>query len=82
MHNAVSILGLAYRRYEDPVAFGVGQSDRLTHLYMIGQTGTGKSTLLHNLAWQDARLSSPLFRHHLSQAYCLRKRRAENVIEI
>ncbi len=25
------------------------------HLYAIGQTGTGKSTLLLNMAWQDAR---------------------------
>jgi Helicase HerA, central domain len=29
--------------------------DRLSHLYIIGQTGTGKSTLLKNLALQDAR---------------------------
>lgn len=48
-------LGLAYRRYDDPVPFGIRQADRLMHLYVIGQTGTGKSTLLHNLAWQDAR---------------------------
>ncbi|MGC9417823.1 MAG: type IV secretory system conjugative DNA transfer family protein [Rhodovulum sp.] len=50
-----SILGLAYRRYEDPVPFGINKDDRLLHLYMIGQTGTGKSTLVQNLAWQDAR---------------------------
>ena len=55
MQSARSILGLAYRRYEDPVPFGFGQQDRLLHLYMIGQTGTGKSTLLQNLAWQDAK---------------------------
>ena len=50
-----TILGLAYRRYKDPAPFGINQEDRLTHLYVIGQTGTGKSTLLLNLARQDAR---------------------------
>ena len=54
MHCAVSNLGLAFRRYEDPAPFGIGQKDRLMHQYLIGQTGTGKTTLLQNLAWQDA----------------------------
>lgn len=49
-----TILGLGYRRYEDPVPFGITVPDRLLHLYVIGQTGTGKSTLLQNLAHQDA----------------------------
>jgi len=31
------------------------QSDRLHHLYVIGKTGTGKSTLLESLALQDIR---------------------------
>ena len=34
--------------------FGITQKDRLLHFYSIGQTGTGKSTLLFNLAVQDA----------------------------
>ncbi|MFD1156811.1 type IV secretory system conjugative DNA transfer family protein [Roseovarius aestuarii] len=54
MQGAVSVLGLAYRRYENSAPFGIAQKDRLLHLYLIGQTGTGKSTLLQNLAWQDA----------------------------
>lgn len=33
--------------------FGIKQSDRLQHLYVIGQTGTGKSTLLEHLVVQD-----------------------------
>ena len=33
--------------------FGIKQSDRLHHMYVIGQTGTGKSTLVKNLAIQD-----------------------------
>ena len=49
------ILGFAYRRYQSSGAFGLALKDRLQHLYIVGQTGTGKSTLLQNLAWQDAR---------------------------
>lgn len=33
--------------------FGIRQADRLYHFYAIGQTGTGKSTLLETLALQD-----------------------------
>ena len=39
------IIGLAFRRYQDPAPFGVGPADRLLHSYIIGQTGTGKTTL-------------------------------------
>jgi len=34
--------------------FGIKQADRRAHLYIIGKTGTGKSTLIANLARQDA----------------------------
>ena len=33
--------------------FGMYQSDRLFHTYIVGQTGTGKSTLLLNMIRQD-----------------------------
>lgn len=33
--------------------FGFKQADRLSHTYIIGKTGTGKSTLLKTLAQQD-----------------------------
>lgn len=33
--------------------FGIKQSDRLSHIYVIGKTGVGKSTLLETLALQD-----------------------------
>lgn len=33
--------------------FGIKQPDRLSHLYVIGKTGTGKSTLLETLIRQD-----------------------------
>ena len=31
----------------------LGQEDRRRHIYAVGQTGTGKSTFLENLAFQD-----------------------------
>ena len=33
--------------------FGIKQADRLSHIYAIGKTGVGKSTLLEALARQD-----------------------------
>ena len=33
--------------------FGIKQADRLSHLYVIGKTGVGKTTLLENLVLQD-----------------------------
>ncbi|WP_299771269.1 DUF87 domain-containing protein [uncultured Tateyamaria sp.] len=47
-------LGLAHRRYDPPAPFGLQMMDRLAHLYCVGMTGTGKSTLMANLAHQDA----------------------------
>jgi hypothetical protein len=35
------------------VPFGIKQPDRLSHMYLIGQTGVGKSTMMETLAWQD-----------------------------
>src|ERR1700722_11453955 len=32
---------------------GIKQSDRLSHIYIIGKTGVGKSTLIETLARQD-----------------------------
>ena len=37
----------------EPKRFGIKQADRLSHMYVVGKTGTGKSTLLHTLARQD-----------------------------
>jgi len=33
--------------------FGIRQADRLSHMYVIGKTGVGKSTLIETLALQD-----------------------------
>ena len=37
----------------DERVFGIKDEDRLLHIYVIGKTGTGKSTLLENMALQD-----------------------------
>src|SRR5215813_6917496 len=33
--------------------FGIKREDRFSHVYIIGKTGTGKSTLLERMALQD-----------------------------
>jgi len=38
-------------------AFGIKPEDRRHHIYIIGKTGTGKSTLLKNMVIQDLRLN-------------------------
>jgi len=48
------VLGQAHQRYGPPMPFAVAGTDRLSHLYVTGQTGTGKSTLLMNAVLQDA----------------------------
>jgi len=53
-NDDITELGLAYYRYGD-IPFGIRQPDRLQHIYVVGQTGTGKSTLIHNMARQDYR---------------------------
>lgn len=45
-------LGLAYRR-DHWAPFGIRSADRLHHMLILGQTGTGKSTLLRSMARQD-----------------------------
>ena len=37
-------------------AFGIRPKDRRHHVYIIGKTGTGKSTLIKNMVIQDLRL--------------------------
>src|SRR5580704_16879265 len=38
---------------EDKRSFGIKNEDRFSHVYIIGKTGTGKSTLLESMAVQD-----------------------------
>src|SRR5437763_4640464 len=42
-----------FRNEEKP--FGIKRADRRAHMYLIGKTGTGKSTLLETLIAQDVR---------------------------
>jgi hypothetical protein len=46
------ILGVNRHRNAETLV-KIGEEDRLRHFYIIGQTGTGKSTLLKNLIVQD-----------------------------
>jgi len=48
------VLGQVRVRSRPPVAFGLLPDDRLRHIWVIGKTGTGKSTLLARLIVQDA----------------------------
>lgn len=52
--SSITYLGEAYHRYGNR-PFGIRRSDRMHSIQVIGQTGTGKSTFLFNLALQDAR---------------------------
>jgi type IV secretory pathway TraG/TraD family ATPase VirD4 len=38
---------------DDRRIFGIKRADRFSHVYVIGKTGTGKSTLLESMALQD-----------------------------
>jgi hypothetical protein len=48
----ITVLGEALTP-EGPKPFGLTHAERRLHLYLVGQTGTGKSTLLSTLAAQD-----------------------------
>src|ERR1700751_3296892 len=45
-----------YRR--DHRTFGIKNEDRFSHVYIIGKTGTGKSTLIETMALQDLELGN------------------------
>ena len=52
MPDSGLLLGFnVFRGVKKPVRIGLG--DRQRHMYVVGQTGTGKSTFLENLALQD-----------------------------
>lgn len=48
----VVYIGKTNFRGQDKI-FGIRNADRFQHMYVLGQTGTGKTTLLRNLAIQD-----------------------------
>ncbi len=56
METGEHLLFLGRTNWRDRIKpFGVYPQDRMAHLYIVGQTGTGKTTLLQNLIWQDLR---------------------------
>jgi hypothetical protein len=52
MPEKITFLGRVDFR-NDRRIFGIKQQDRFSHIYVIGKTGTGKSTLLERMALQD-----------------------------
>src|SRR5438067_2019645 len=42
----------------DRRVFGIKREDRFSHVYIIGKTGTGKSTLLETMALEDLALGN------------------------
>ncbi len=50
--NEINFFGKTKYRQDDRV-FGIRRNDRRRHLYILGRTGTGKSTLLENMAIND-----------------------------
>ncbi len=54
-HWSLSRLGVR-ETWGGPQLFGVEAKDRRHHVYCIGKSGTGKTTLLHNLIIQDIEL--------------------------
>ena len=54
MKSIEQILTLAETKGRQPArTFGIRPKDRLQHIYFVGQTGTGKSTLLLQMMLQD-----------------------------
>jgi type IV secretory pathway VirB4 component len=49
--NVMHIGRVDFRDREE--LFGIKTEDRFSHIYVIGKTGTGKSTLLETMALQD-----------------------------
>jgi hypothetical protein len=52
MKNDISFFARTNARASHQL-FGIKQADRLSHMYIIGKTGTGKSTLIETLIRQD-----------------------------
>ena len=53
-HPDITFFGKTNFRNQE-VAFGIKKDDRRRHMYVIGKTGMGKTTLLENMVIQDIR---------------------------
>lgn len=51
-HNPINYFAQSNHRRRKSI-FGIKQEDRMSHLYIVGKTGTGKTTLLETLIHQD-----------------------------
>lgn len=51
-YDSVTTIGITNYRSTN-IRFGIKDRDRLAHIFCIGKTGTGKSTLLKNMAMSD-----------------------------
>ncbi len=54
MNEHITLLGLTNFRNEKR-KFGIKIDDRRRHIYVLGKTGVGKSTLLENMIIDDIR---------------------------
>jgi hypothetical protein len=54
--NSIQFARVDFRR--DRRTFGIKNEDRFSHVYIIGKTGTGKSTLIETMALQDLELGN------------------------
>lgn len=52
MQDDILFLGTTHGRRPGRT-FGIKQADRFSHMYVIGQTGVGKTTMLQNMIMQD-----------------------------
>jgi hypothetical protein len=55
MDQPLTYIGRTNGRSSLQTVFGIKQTDRFSHTYVIGRTGTGKTTLLETMALQDIR---------------------------
>ena len=54
MANEITVIGQTNFRNQQR-RFGIKTDDRRRHIYVVGKTGTGKSTLLENMIIDDIR---------------------------
>ena len=54
--DAIKLARVNFRR--DSRVFGIKNEDRFSHVYIVGKTGTGKSSLIETMALQDLALGN------------------------
>ena len=57
--NGITPIGITNYRNTNQ-KFGIKDKDRMQHIYVIGKSGTGKSTLLENMAISDIKRNNGL----------------------